>query len=195
VRQHRSWIVLFAVAAEAALLYWVWASFGMVVLASILIAGFMLGILVMRIAGLQAFRAMTDAQQRAAAFGVAGADGAEQLVHSARPDRAEVRQTAEELGKSSLLFVAGILLAVPGILTSAAGLVMLLPPVRAAMARRLARSMERSMQASARITVITADDSGVRAEDWSAGGAADPPPRAGEVIQGEILPPAPRDDH
>ena len=195
MRRYRSWIVLLAVAAEAALLYWIWASFGMVVLASILIAGFMLGILVMRIAGVQAFRAMTDAQQRAAAFGVTGADGAEQLVHGARPDRAEVRQTAEQLGKSSLLFVAGILLAVPGILTSAAGLLMLLPPVRAAMAERLARSMERSMQTSARITVITADDNGVRTEEWSAGRGADPPPRGGEVIQGEILPPPPRDDN
>ena len=91
--------------------------------------------------------------------------------------------------------VAGILLAVPGILTSAAGLLMLLPPVRAAMAERLARSMERSMQTSARITVITADDNGVRTEEWSAGRGADQPPRGGEVIQGEILPPPPRDDN
>jgi UPF0716 protein FxsA len=191
----RSWIVLIAVAAEAALLYWVWSSFGMVVLASILVAGFMLGILVMRIAGLQAFRAMTNAQQRAAAFGVTGADGSEQLVHGAGPDRAEMRQTAEELGKSSLLFVAGILLAVPGILTSAAGLLMVLPPVRAAMAGRLARSMGRSMQTSARITVVTADESGVRAEEWNAGGPAGPPQRDSPVIQGEILPPPADDDH
>ena len=195
MRANRSLIVPVAIAAEAALLFWVWSSFGMMVLASVLVAGFMLGILVMRIAGLQAFRALTDAQQRAAAFGVTGADGSEQLVHGAPADRAEMRRTAEDLGKSSLLFVAGLLLAVPGILSSAAGLLMLLPPVRTAMAARLARSMQRPGRGSARITVVTADDSGLRAEQWTSGGTSGGHNGQGPVIQGEIMPPARGDDH
>lgn len=216
----RSWMVLVAMAVEAALLYWVWSSFGMLTLVSLLVGGFMLGVLVMRIAGVQAFRAMTDAQQRAAAFGVTGADGSEQIVHDGRTDEAKLREAAAELGKSSLLFVAGILLAVPGIATSVVGLVMLLPPVRAAMARGMGRSMERSMRRSARITVVTADPAGMRAQEWpspsgpagqdpgqrvpgqqgpghqgpGAPGGSDQSQSGGPVIQGEILPP-PRDAH
>ena len=188
MRPNRSLFVLLYIAAEAALLYWVWSAFGMAALVTVLVAGFMLGVLVMRIAGLQAFRALTDGQRRAAAFGVTAADGSEQVVHAAAPGRAEMAETAEDLGKSSLLFVAGVLLAVPGILSSAAGLVMLLPPVRTALARRLARSMSAG-PTSARITVVTADETGFTAEQWSTGrqsgqGSSDAP-----IIQGEILPP------
>jgi UPF0716 family protein affecting phage T7 exclusion len=198
VRPNRSLFVLLYIAAEAALLYWVWSAFGMAALAVVLVAGFMLGILVMRIAGLQAFSALTNAQRRAEAFGVTAADGSEQVVHAAAPGREEMAETAEDLGKSSLLFVAGVLLAVPGILSSVAGLVMLLPLVRTAMARRMARSMSASAQASARITVVTADEAGFTAQQWSTGQQADRGSQRGRgstdgpVIQGEILPP-PRD--
>ncbi len=94
MRGNRSLVFLGYVAVEAAALYWVWAAFGAVGVVSVLLGGFLLGMLVMRIAGIQAFSALTDAQRRAAAFGVTGADGSEQVVHSAGPTQADARETA-----------------------------------------------------------------------------------------------------
>ena len=47
--------------------------------------------------------------------------------------------------QTSLLVPAGLLIAVPGFVTTAGGLVMLLPPVRALIAGRLERAMRRGL--------------------------------------------------
>lgn len=166
---------LFAVyaVAEAVLLVWFAGRFGAAALIWLLVAGLLLGMLVMRIAGISAGASLLDAQRRSEAFGVRSADGSEQVVLGAPPTEAEVRRTARAMGRSALLFVAGLLLAAPGIISDVAGLVMLVPAVRDRMGRRIARSV----QGAGTVTVVTV-------EDQPAPGPASPP-----VIIGEILPP------
>ncbi len=93
--------------------------------------------------------------------------------------------------------MAGILLAAPGILSDVAGLLLILPPVRAHLTRRMARSMRATADQRTRITVVTADEAGFTAQQWTASTRRDQQPSdpgRGEggrppVIQGEILPP------
>lgn len=86
----------------------------------------------------------------------------------------------EQLGRpegmvsAAMVSIAGVLLIVPGFLSTAAGLALLLPPVRRALARRARGWFERTIVARAGIVV---DASGVE---------HDPPER--EVID---IPPAP----
>lgn len=176
-----SYTLLFAiyVAVEALLLVLVASVLGTPALIGLLVAGFLLGLLVMRIAGMSAFAAMADPQRRAASFGVTTADGREQVVIGAQPSTADVERAARKVGSSSLLFVAGLLLATPGILSDVAGLVLLLPPVRRGITGRMGRSL-RQQSASARVTVVTADESG-----WTVAEPGDQP----RVVRGEILPP------
>lgn len=180
---------LFAIyaVAEAALLIWFWAAFGTPALIGLLLTGFLLGLLVMRLAGMSAFRALSG-PDRSAPVRVSSPDGAEGVVLQPRPTQAQqeqaVRDAARGVGTSSLLFVAGVLLAAPGILSDLAGLALLLPMVRRRIADRFSRSLSQS--GGTRVTVVTVDASGP---------ASRPDPGAPTepvVIRGELLPP-PRD--
>lgn len=188
------------VGAEALLLYWVYSAFGLTALVGLLAAGFLLGLLAMRIAGIQAFRSLADAQQRAAAFGVRAADGSEQVVIGKAPSKADLEATTAEVGASSMLFVAGILLAAPGVISDVAGLLLLLPAVRRGLVRRIGRSIPPPGR-STRITVVAADESGWTAQQWTSStrpSSTDSGPGGGPVIRGEILPPKdadPEQDH
>lgn len=182
-----SFSMLFAIyaALEAALMVWFASAFGAASLIWLLLAGLLVGMLVMRIAGISAASALTDVQRRAEAFGVTAADGSEQVVLGAPPGRAEMQQTARAMGRSSLLFVAGLLLAAPGIISDAAGLLLLLPVVRDRIAGRISRSV-RATQAQPRVTVVEPDP------EPGPGPSASHPPI---IISGEILPPEPRQSH
>ena len=183
--------------AEAATLLWFGSTFGWFALLLAIAVGFFLGIAIMRLAGAEAFRVLTNAERRASAFGVAGVDDQEQVIHGAAAPQ-DLQETARGLGKSSLLFLAGLFLAIPGLISSAVGLVLLLPPVRSVIARRMAASAQASA-GGARVTVITADQMGMRTQTWSTadpassstGGSSDAADdgAAPPVIQGEILPP------
>jgi len=188
----RGSFVLGYLVAETALLVWFWSAFGTVALISLLLAGFLLGLLVMRIAGLAAFRSMREAQGRAAGFGVTAADGSTEVVRGPAPTSSDVQETAEDLGKSWLLFVAGILLALPGLICDAVGLVLLFPPVRARLSARFFRSARGSTASRTQVTVITVDEGGWTTQSATSTGssAATRPP----VIQGEILPPPGQED-
>lgn len=168
------------VSVEAVLLVLFAVAFGTPALIGLLLAGFLLGLLVMRIAGMSAFAALSDPKRRAASFGVTTADGQEEVVIGAQPTAADLQRTARQVGASSLLFVAGILLATPGILSDIAGLVLLLPPVRRRIATRVGRSMRMQPPGAARVTVVTTDETGWTASEWS---------NEPRVIRGEILPP------
>ncbi len=135
--------VLGYVVAEVALLVWFWSAFGTVATVAVLLTGFLVGLLVMRIAGLKAFSVLTNAQRRAAAFGVTGPDGPTEMVHGP-VNQSDVERTGREIGSSALLFVAGLLLASPGFISDAAGLIMLIPSVRRRIAARMSKGMRRS---------------------------------------------------
>ncbi|MFC9303579.1 FxsA family membrane protein [Streptomyces albidoflavus] len=91
-------------------------------------------------------------------------------------------------GGNAFLLVAGLLLILPGLISDVFGLVLLLPPVRTALARRAERSLERRMAAAGPGTFGGAfQQARMRAPD-------------GKVVQGEVVrddePPRPegRDD-
>jgi UPF0716 protein FxsA len=181
VRTNKTPFFLLYVAAEVTLLYLFWHAFGGVATISLLLLGFLLGLLVMRLAGRQAFRALTDAERRAAAFGVPAPNGSQQVIHGAA-QQADLQRAARDLGSSALLLVAGLLLAAPGILSDIAGLFLLLPGVRARTARRVGRRMGSGLRGGPTITVVTDQWS---AQQWPTDADRDEPP----VIRGEILPP------
>ncbi|UNR60049.1 MULTISPECIES: FxsA family membrane protein [unclassified Streptomyces] len=91
-------------------------------------------------------------------------------------------------GGNAFLLIAGVLLILPGLISDVFGLVLLLPPVRTALARRAERSLERRMAAAGPGTFGGAfQQARMRAPD-------------GKVVQGEVVrddePPRPegRDD-
>ncbi|BDH54526.1 hypothetical protein MTP02_55370 [Streptomyces albus] len=91
-------------------------------------------------------------------------------------------------GGNAFLLIAGLLLILPGLISDVFGLVLLLPPVRTALARRAERSLERRMAAAGPGTFGGAfQQARMRAPD-------------GKVVQGEVVrddePPRPegRDD-
>ncbi|MFG3311901.1 FxsA family membrane protein [Streptomyces albidoflavus] len=91
-------------------------------------------------------------------------------------------------GGNAFLLIAGLLLILPGLVSDVFGLVLLLPPLRTALARRAERSLERRMAAAGPGTFGGAfQQARMRAPD-------------GKVVQGEVVrddePPRPegRDD-
>ncbi|MEV6687571.1 FxsA family membrane protein [Streptomyces sp. NPDC051130] len=93
--------------------------------ALLVIGGMLLGGVVIKRAGRRAFRNLTA--------------GFQQAQQGKAP-------TAQQPGQgNALVMLAGLLLILPGLLSDAVGLLLLLPPVRALAARRFARSLERSM--------------------------------------------------
>ncbi|MGW9501357.1 FxsA family membrane protein [Streptomyces sp. BI87] len=91
-------------------------------------------------------------------------------------------------GGNAFLLIAGLLFILPGLVSDVLGLVLLLPPVRTALARRAERSLERRMAAAGPGTFGGAfQQARMRAPD-------------GKVVQGEVVrddePPRPdgRDD-
>ena len=142
--------------AEILLLLWVADRIGWGWTAMLLGMGLFAGVVVMRWAGAKAFRALADPRMRGEAFSVRAADGTEQTV-IAPPQPGAEQEAGRALGGSALLFLAGILLATPGFLSDAAGLLLLLPPVRAAVGRMLARSMRSATVTTSGVTVVRMD--------------------------------------
>lgn len=102
------------------------------------------------------------------------------------------REALAEAGDGLLVAVAGILLILPGFLTDALGLILLVPWVRRAILRRLAAQVRRH-PGSVSVHVVRAGqewggqeprDAGRRGPDYAA-------MSEGEVIEGEVLDPLP----
>ncbi|MEU1483320.1 FxsA family membrane protein [Streptomyces sp. NPDC005752] len=100
----------------------------------ILVAGAVLGAAVIKRAGRRAFRNLTETLQQ-----MPGQPGA-----PATP--AEPRSGSKGNG---LLMLGGLLLLIPGLISDAAGLLLLLPPVRSVLGRYAERSLDRRMRAAA----------------------------------------------
>jgi len=89
---------------------------------------------------------------------------------------AQGRLPEEGLVSAALVFVGGVLLIIPGFLTDAVGLFLLLPPARRWVSGRLRRGLERRMK-DGTLRVTTYGVGGFRQE----GAPAQPRPPLGEV--------------
>ncbi|MER5490928.1 FxsA family membrane protein [Streptomyces sp. NPDC002490] len=96
----------------------------------LLVAGVVLGSVVIKAAGRRAFKHLSEAVQQAQS-------GAAPLS-APRPGEG-----------SGLVMLAGLLLIVPGLISDAAGLLLLLPPIRKGVGRWTERTLERRMSAAA----------------------------------------------
>ncbi|MEV7250998.1 FxsA family membrane protein [Streptomyces cyaneofuscatus] len=124
-----AWLVL-----EIWLLTVVASAAGGLTVLLLLVAGAVLGTVVIKRAGRRAFKNLTETLQQMP--GQPGATEAPQVTG----------------GKASqgngLLMLGGLLLLIPGLISDAAGLLLLIPPVRALISRRAERSLERRMRAA-----------------------------------------------
>ncbi|MFG2537033.1 FxsA family membrane protein [Streptomyces sp. NPDC048511] len=128
----------------------------------ILVAGAVLGAAVIKRAGRRAFRNLTETLQQ-----MPGQPGA-----PATPADAPAPTGSKGNG---FLMLGGLLLMIPGVISDAAGLLLLLPPVRSVLGRYTERSLERRMRAA------------------TPGGLSDAFQQArihrpdGKVVQGEVI--------
>ncbi|KOG44849.1 membrane protein [Streptomyces virginiae] len=98
---------------------------GGLAVAALLVGGIVLGAVVIKRAGRRAFKNLANTFQQA---------------------QQGQQPTPQQPGQGNgLTMLAGLLLMMPGLISDAAGLVLLLPPVRAWIGRRAARSLERKM--------------------------------------------------
>ncbi len=86
----------------------------------LLIAGLVLGTVVIKRAGRRAFQALNEALQRGG--------------------------TPEGGGGNGLLMLGGLLIMLPGLISDALGLLLLIPPVQKALSRRAERTFERKLR-------------------------------------------------
>ena len=95
---------------------------------------------------------------------------------------------------TALLMIAGILLLLPGFVSDAVGLLLLLPPVRALARTWIGLRVERRL-ASWNLTILRWDDSSGRLlrTDVVPGEVVDDEPPSRGVIRGEIVEPPPDD--
>ncbi|MGW7055753.1 FxsA family membrane protein [Streptomyces sp. NPDC054887] len=132
----------------------------------LLVAGALLGAVVVKRAGRRAFKNLTETLQRQQA----GETPAQRRLGSG----------------SGFLMLGGLLLMLPGMISDAAGLLLLVPPVRTFLGRRAERSLERRMSAAG----------GGRLGDAFQQARMNRPD--GKVVQGEVIrqdgSPAPRRD-
>jgi UPF0716 protein FxsA len=127
------------------------------------------GVAIMRRAGFAAARSLMPVQA-----------GGVTVVQ--QPD---AQRVGREVGDAGLVFVAGALVAVPGLITTALGLLLLIPPVRRLVARQVSRRVRRRAERAGVVFEARTVQGGtvqgtVVREDLS--------PR-GEILQGEVLPP------
>ncbi|MFJ4714829.1 FxsA family membrane protein [Streptomyces sp. NPDC088785] len=95
----------------------------------IMVAGFVLGAVVIKAAGRRAFQSLQETLRRQ-----------QQGVVEAEEQRRQ---------GNGLLLLAGLLLMIPGLITDAFGLLLLLPPLRAALSRYTERTLEKRIGAAA----------------------------------------------
>ncbi|MFF4369996.1 FxsA family membrane protein [Streptomyces sp. NPDC001594] len=124
------WLVL-----EIWLLSLVAGAAGGFTVAGLLAGGLVLGVVVIKRAGRRAFKNLTRTFQQAQEQGMSGAAPA-------------APQSAQGSG-NGMTMLAGLLLILPGLLSDVAGLLLLLPPVRAFASRRAETTLERKMASAA----------------------------------------------
>ncbi|MFI6249282.1 FxsA family membrane protein [Streptomyces sp. NPDC051016] len=115
----------------------------------LLVAGFVAGSVVIKRAGRRAFRSLNEAIQRGG--------------------------SPESGGGNGLMMLGGLLLIIPGLVSDALGLLLLLPPVQKAVSRLAERTFERKLRAAAPGTLGNAfQQARMHRPD-------------GKVVQGEVI--------
>lgn len=158
---------------------------------------FLIGFAVMRIAGLTAFKALTEQMPNAQTFEQLDPETGERVVihpnHEMSPE--DIATATKQLRSSGLLFAGGALLALPGLITDVFGLLLILPPIRAVIASRMADRADTQGGSVVQGETVEMDEHGVHAKTWGTGasGTRPAPNGRGDVIQGQILPPKPRE--
>ncbi|MYW64925.1 FxsA family protein [Streptomyces sp. SID8379] len=122
----------------------------------LMVAGFVLGAVVIKAAGRRAFQNLNETLRRQQQGVVEAGD--------------QPRQ-----GGNGLLLLAGLFLMIPGLITDAFGLLLLVPPVRTALSRYTERTLEKRMSAASPGTLGNAFQ---QARMHQPGGT---------VIQGEVI--------
>ena len=166
------WVILgfvLYVAVEWVVASWLATMIGWLGVLVVLLVLVLVGVVVMRRAGFAAMRSLRPVSYEGAA-----------VMPGATPDT--MSQVGRDVGDAGALFVAGFLIALPGIVTSVVGLVLLVPPVRRWSRVRVTRSLRRRAEAAgvvfdARATTTTVQGDVVR----------DDVRPAGEIISGEIV--------
>ncbi|MEV7996519.1 FxsA family membrane protein [Streptomyces sp. NPDC086077] len=115
----------------------------------LLVAGFMLGAVVMKRAGRRAFQNLNEALQRGAPPSSGGGSG--------------------------LMMLGGLLLMLPGLVSDAAGLLLLLPPIQKAVGRYAERTVDRKLRGA---------DPGSLGDAFQQARMRRPD---GKVVQGEVI--------
>jgi UPF0716 protein FxsA len=144
-----------------------WGGVVLVVLVLVLV-----GSAVMRRAGFAAARSLRPVRY----------EGATIVPGTSQEALTQVGRDAADAGS---LFVAGFLIALPGLVTSGVGLLLLVPPLRGAVRARFGRSVRRRAEAAgivhdARVSTVTTVQGDVVRDDV-------PPMPRGEIISGEIV--------
>ncbi|MGW0425209.1 FxsA family membrane protein [Streptomyces sp. NPDC003015] len=117
----------------------------------LLVAGFVLGSVVIKRAGRRAFQNLNEALQRGGAPSSSGSGG------------------------NGLMMLGGLLLMIPGLLSDAVGLLLLIPPVQKAVGRYAERTFDRKIRAAAPGTLGDAfQQARMQRPD-------------GKVVQGEVI--------
>jgi UPF0716 family protein affecting phage T7 exclusion len=167
-----------AVAAWALLEIWLLtlvaeAASGLAVL-GLLVAGFVVGAVVIKRAGRRAWRRLSESVQQAQAQG----GGAAQTSRE------------REGGGNALVMLGGLLLMVPGLVSDAAALLCLFPPTAALLRRTARRRMERSAQFASPGSIGDVYQQARKAEEQMRIHRPDGKVVEGEVIEGQVV----RDD-
>lgn len=169
---------------EILLIFWVGNTIGWGWTALLLVLGVVVGFVVMRAAGRDAFSAIATPMQRHQPYvEIDEQTGVAQTVHpNSQPSAEEIEQASGELRQSGVLFLSGVLFAIPGFLTDVVAALLLLPPVRRFAAGRMP-------QGSAAPTVVVQGETVHRSDDTAATPYDSQEPGGPVVIRGEILPP------
>ncbi|WP_105974138.1 FxsA family membrane protein [Streptomyces geranii] len=124
----------------------------------LLVAGFVLGSVVIKRAGRRAFRNLTETLQQQ--------QGGAPAVSAARPGGSE---------GNGLLMLGGLLLMIPGLISDAVGLLLLIPPLQKAISRYAERIFERKLSEATQGTLGDAfQQARMHRPD-------------GKVVQGEVI--------
>lgn len=136
---------------------WLAHWFGWPAVIGLFAVGFVTGLLVLRAAGIKAAGALTQVARSGELGG-------------------------NDMGDSGLLFLGGVLLAVPGILTDAAGILLIIPWTRRICRRPLAAFLGRGLRAQGVTVITTATRTGAQPTGMPPGDVI-----RGEVIRGDVI--------